>query len=201
METLPLTEYIVAGALGLGLAASSGFRVFVPLLAASVAHHFGWLPAAPGFAWLGSWAAVLALAAATVFEVLGYYLPVVDNVLDTLTTPAAIVAGALLMTSSLPHLDPVVRWGLGIVVGGGTAGLVQGGTALLRAGATATTGGLVNPVLATFENVLAVGGTVLALALPLVAGAGAVALVLWGLGRLRRWRQRRALRRAGAPAA
>lgn len=201
METLPLTEYFVAGALGLGLAASSGFRVFVPLLAASVAHHFGWLPASPGFAWLGTWAAMLTLAAATIFEVLGYYLPVVDNLLDTLTTPAAVVAGALLMTSSLPHLDPVLRWGLGIVVGGGTAGLVQGGTALLRAGSTAATGGLANPVFATLENGLAAGGTALALLLPLVAGAGAVALVLFGLGRLRRWRQRRAARRAGVPVA
>ncbi|WP_162549956.1 DUF4126 domain-containing protein [Hymenobacter nivis] len=106
----------------------------------------------------------------------------VDNVLDTLTTPAAVVAGALLMTSSLPHLDSVLRWGLGIVVGGGTAGLVQGGTALLRAGATASTSGLANPVLATLENVLAVGSTVLAVALPLVAGAGGLALVLFGLG-------------------
>lgn len=199
METISFTEYIAAGALGLGLAASSGFRVFVPLLAAGVAHHFGWLPAAPGFAWLGSWAAILALAAATVFEVLGYYLPVVDNVLDTLTTPAAVMAGALLMTSSLPHLDPALRWGLGIVVGGGTAGLVQGSTTLLRAGATATTGGLANPVLATLENVLAVGGTALALLLPLVAGAGAVALVLFGLGRLWRWRQRRLVRQSGGP--
>lgn len=199
METISFTEYIAAGALGLGLAASSGFRVFVPLLAAGVAHHFGWLPAAPGFAWLGSWAAILALAAATVFEVLGYYLPVVDNVLDTLTTPAAVVAGALLMTSSLPHLDPALRWGLGIVVGGGTAGLVQGSTTLLRAGATATTGGLANPVLATLENVLAVGGTALALLLPLVAGAGAVALVLFGLGRLWHWRQRRLVRQSGGP--
>ena len=196
METLPLTEYFVAGALGLGLAASSGFRVFVPLLAASVAHHFGWLPAAPGFAWLGTWAAMLALGAATVFEVLGYYLPVVDNLLDTLTTPAAVVAGALLMTSSLPHLDPVLRWGLGIVVGGGTAGLVQGGTALLRAGSTAATGGLANPVFSTLENGLAVGGTVLALLLPVVAGVAAVALVVFGLGRARRWRRRAARREA-----
>ncbi len=196
METLPLPQYFVAGALGLGLAASSGFRVFVPLLAASLAHHFGWLPAAPGFAWLGSWPAVLALAAATVFEVLGYYLPLVDHLLDTLTTPAAFVAGTVLMTSSLPHLDPALRWGLGVVVGGGTAGLVQGGTALLRAGSTAATGGLANPLFATLENLLAVGGTVLALLLPLAAGVGAVALVAFGLGRVRRWRQRR----AGLPA-
>jgi Domain of unknown function (DUF4126) len=184
-------QYLVAAALGLGLAACSGFRVFVPLLAASLAHHFGWLPAAPGFAWLGSWAAVLTLAVATVVELLGYYVPVVDNFLDTLTTPASFVAGGLLMTSTLPQLDPVTRWTLGILVGGGTAGLVQSGTALLRVGTTATTGGLGNPVLATLENLLAVLGSIVALLMPVVAAALAIGLVVLILTRLRRWRQRR----------
>ena len=197
MEFIPHTQYLTAAALGLGLAACSGFRVFVPLLAASVAHHFGWLPAAPGFAWLGSWAALLTLGVATVAELVGYYVPVVDNFLDTLTTPASVVAGGLLMTSTLPQLDPVTRWTLGILVGGGTAGLVQSGTALLRVGSTAATGGLGNPVLATLENVVAVLGSALALALPLVAAGLAVGLVVLVLTRLRRWRQRRAVRNAG----
>ena len=190
METIPQMQYLTAAALGLGLAACSGFRVFVPLLAASLAHHFGWLPAAPGFAWLGSGAAVLTLAVATVVELLGYYVPVVDNFLDTLTTPASVVAGGLLMTSALPQLDPVTRWTLGLLVGGGTAGLVQSGTALLRVGSTATTGGLGNPVLATLENVTAVLGSILTLLLPVVAAGLALGLLVLILTRLRRWRQR-----------
>jgi len=170
-------QYLVAGALGLGLAASSGFRVFVPLLAASVAHRMGWLPSSPGFEWLGSGTALLVLATATVAELAGYYVPFVDHLLDMLTTPASFVAGTLLMTSSLTHLDPTLRWTLGILVGGGAAGLVQGSTALLRAGSTATTGGLANPLFATFENVLAIGGTLFTLLLPLVA-AGLVSSVV-----------------------
>ena len=192
MEHVPALQYLTAAALGLGLAACSGFRVFVPLLAASVAHHIGWLPAAPGFAWLGSWPAMVTLGVATVVELVGYYVPVVDNLLDTLTTPASFIAGGLLMTSSLPQLDPAVRWTLGLLVGGGTAGLVQTGTALLRAGSTTVTGGLANPLLATVENVVAVLGSLLALLAPLVAAGLALALVLWLLTRLRRWRQRRA---------
>lgn len=191
METLPLMQYLMAGALGLGLAASSGFRVFVPLLAASVAYHSGYLAPAAGFAWLGSWAALLTLAAATLLEIAGYYLPVVDHLLDTLTTPASFVAGTVLMTSALPHLDPTLRWTLGVLVGGGTAGLVQTGTALLRGVSTATTGGLANPVLATAENALAVGGVALTLLLPLVAAGLALLLLVFILSRLRRWRARR----------
>ena len=191
METLPLMQYLMAGALGLGLAASSGFRVFVPLLAASVAYHSGYLAPAAGFAWLGSWAALLTLAAATLLEIAGYYLPVVDHLLDALTTPASFVAGTVLMTSALPHLDPTLRWTLGVLVGGGTAGLVQTGTALLRGVSTATTGGLANPVLATAENALAVGGVALTLLLPLVAAGLALLLLVFILSRLRRWHARR----------
>ena len=195
MEQLPALQFLAAGALGLGLAASSGFRVFVPLLAASAAYHSGYLTPAAGFAWLGSWAALLTLAVATVLEIAGYYIPVVDPLLDTLTTPASFIAGTILMTSALPHLDPTLRWTLGVLVGGGTAGLVQTGTALLRGASTASTGGLANPVLATAENTLAVGGAVLALLLPLAAAALVVVLVGYVLSRLRRWRaQRRAAR-------
>jgi hypothetical protein len=121
----------------------------------------------------------------------GYYVPVVDHILDTLTTPASFIAGAILMTSALPHLDPTLRWTLGILVGGGTAGLVQMGTALLRGASTATTGGLANPVLATVENTLAVGGVALTLLLPLVAAGLVVVLVIFILSRLRRWQARR----------
>ena len=191
MEHLTTMQYALGAALGLGLAACSGFRVFVPLLAASIAHRVGWLPASPGFAWLGSWQALLMLATATVAELAGYYLPVVDHLLDTLTTPASFVAGTLLMTSSLTHLDPGLRWTLGVLVGGGAAGLVQTGTVLLRAGTTAATGGIGNSAFATLENGLAVGGTLLTLFLPLVAAVMAVLLLVFIVIRGRRWRQRR----------
>ncbi|MCA8831034.1 DUF4126 domain-containing protein [Hymenobacter pini] len=193
---MPHLDFLLAGALGLALAACSGFRVFVPLLAASLAYRTGYLAPAPGFAWLGSWPAVAALGTATVAEILGYYIPVVDHVLDTITGPASVIAGAILMTSALPDLPPMLRWGLGILVGGGAAGIIQTGTTLLRAGSTVTTAGLGNPVLATLENLLAIVGTVLGLLMPLAVAAGAVVLIVWVLSRLRRWRRRRAALRA-----
>ena len=198
MEPGAAMQYVVAGALGLGLAACSGFRVFVPLLAASVAYHTGYLAPSDGFAWLGTWAALITLATATVAEIVGYYVPFFDHLLDMLTTPASFVAGTILMTSALPHLDPTLRWTLGILVGGGTAGLVQTGTTLLRGASTASTGGLGNPVLATVENTAAVGGVALALLLPLVAAGLVLLLVVYILSRLRRWRTRR---RAAQPLA
>ncbi|WP_139920627.1 DUF4126 domain-containing protein [Hymenobacter sp. DG01] len=190
-------DYLLSGALGLALAACSGFRVFVPLLAASLAYRTGYLTPAAGFAWLGSWPAVAVLGTATVAEILGYYVPVVDNILDTITGPAAFIAGTILMTSALPDMPPMLRWGLGVLAGGGAAGIIQTGTSLLRAGSTVTTAGLGNPVLATLENLLALVGTVLGLLLPLLMAVLALAGVVWALVRLRHWRQRRAARRAG----
>ena len=196
MEHAAAMQYVVAGGLGLGLAACSGFRVFVPLLAASLAYHTGYLTPSAGFAWLGTWAALITLATATVAEIAGYYLPLVDHLLDTLTTPASFVAGTILMTSALPHLDPTLRWALGVLVGGGTACLVQTGTALLRGASLATTGGLGNPVVATAENTAAAGGVVLTLLLPLVAAGLVVLLLVYILTRLHRWRARRQAGRA-----
>ena len=197
---MQLPEYLLSGALGLGLAACSGFRVFVPLLAASIAYRTGLLHPSAGFAWLGTWGAMGALATATVAEILGYYFPVVDNALDTITTPASFIAGTVLMTAALPDLDPAVRWGLGVLVGGGTAGLIQTGTALLRAGSTMGTAGLGNPVLATVENTLAIFGTALALLAPALAAGLGLVLVLYIATRLRRWRQHRKGQRAGSAA-
>ncbi|MBF9237268.1 DUF4126 domain-containing protein [Hymenobacter sp. BT683] len=187
-------QFLVAGALGLGLAASSGFRVFVPLLAASLAYHFDYMTPASGFAWLGSWPALITLATATLVEIAGYYIPVVDHFLDTLTTPASFVAGTILMTSALPHLDPTLRWTLGVLVGGGTAGIIQTGTALLRGASAVTTGGLGNPVVATAENALAVGGVAFTLLLPLVAAGVVLLLLVFMLSQLGRWRARRRMR-------
>ncbi|WP_230688216.1 DUF4126 domain-containing protein [Hymenobacter jeongseonensis] len=194
MDQLPMMQFLVAGALGLGLAASSGFRVFVPLLAASLAYHFDYMTPASGFAWLGSWPALITLATATLVEIAGYYIPVVDHFLDTLTTPASFVAGTILMTSALPHLDPTLRWTLGVLVGGGTAGIIQTGTALLRGASAVTTGGLGNPVVATAENALAVGGVAFTLLLPLVAAGVVLLLLVFMLSQLGRWRARRRMR-------
>jgi hypothetical protein len=83
---------------------------------------------------MASTPALIAFATATVFEIGGYYIPFVDNILDTITTPASVAAGTLLTASLLtPEMDPMLKWGLGIIVGGGSAGVVQAGTALTRA--------------------------------------------------------------------
>jgi len=155
-------------ALGIGLAAAAGFRVFLPMLALSIAAYTGHLQLHENFAWLGTASAVATLSVAAVVEVLAYYIPAVDNLLDTITTPMALIAGAVLAAAVITDLPPVVRWSTAIIAGGGTAAITQGITTLVRAKSTAFTAGLANPAVSTFEMIAAAIMSSLALLAPLV---------------------------------
>ena len=170
--------------LGVGLAAATGFRVFLPMLVVSAASYTGHLSLGDGFAWLGTPAALTMLGAAALAEIAAYYIPGVDNLLDALTTPAAFVAGTIVSAAVMTDLPPMVKWTAAIIAGGGVAGLTQGVTATLRANSTVFTGGIGNLVLATLELGGALLVSLLAVAAPLAALA-VVILFLWLAIRLR----------------
>lgn len=180
-------ETLISIAIGLGLAAASGLRVFLPMFALSLALRADWVTPNPGLEWLGSTPAILALGIATLFEVAAYYVPWVDNLLDTLATPAAIAAGVLLTATVLTGVDPMLRWALAIIVGGGVAGTVQGTTTVARSLSTLTTGGLANPVVATVE----LGGALLLALISLLLPFLALGLLLVAAAMTWRWIRRR----------
>lgn len=177
---------IIAVALGIALSACCGFRVFLPLLVTSIAMKAGWVPVAGSEAWMGTWAAILSFGLASVLEIGAYYIPVLDNLLDALATPLAIGAGSLLAASFLPvgDWDPLLRWGLGIVAGGGIAGTIHAGTSAVRLLSTKTTAGTGNAVVATGEHLTAGIGSVLALLLPVLMAVLALLLVIFVISRL-----------------
>ncbi len=180
--------------IGLGLAAACGFRVFVPLLVAGIAFRAGHLQFASGFEWMGSDAALIAFGLATALEVGGYYIPWLDHFLDTVATPAAVVAGTLVAASMITDTEPFLRWTLAAIAGGGLAGLVQTGTVVTRGLSTATTGGLANPVVATAELGGSVAASVLALIVPLAVILAVVGLAGGGgAWWIRRRRQNKAV--------
>ncbi len=154
---------------GVGLSAACGFRVFVPFLIMSMASLAGHLELAPGFEWIGTYYALAAFATATIVEVLGYYVPWVDNILDAIATPAAIVAGTVATAAIVSDLSPFLKWSLALIAGGGTAGIIQIGTVALRGASSATTGGLGNFVVATGELLGSIMTTLIAIILPIVA--------------------------------
>ena len=188
------SDLALSVALGVVLAAATGFRVFLPMLIMSGAAYTGHLSLDNSFAWLATPFALTMLGVAALVEVLAYYIPGVDNLLDAVATPAAFVAGTIVSAAVMTDLPPMAKWMAAVIAGGGTASLTQGVTTILRAKSTVVTGGLGNPVIATGE----LGGSVLlsllALAAPLAAVA-VVILLLWLAFRLIR-RQRRGTQRA-----
>jgi hypothetical protein len=171
-------ETLLAVCAGLGLSAACGFRVFVPMLIMSIAVHAGHLQVSPGFDWIGSTAAVVAFSLATALEIGGYYIPWVDHFLDTVATPAAVIAGTVVTASMIMDVSPFLRWTLAVIAGGGLAGAVQGTTVLARVVSTATTGGLGNPLFATLE----LGGSVFASLAAVIAPFVALFVIIGVVG-------------------
>jgi hypothetical protein len=173
-----LPQMLLGAALGLGLAAAVGFRVFVPFLLVSIAARSGQVHLAGGFEWLGSDVALVMFGIAALLEIAAYFIPFFDHLLDTAAGPAAVAAGTVLMASTLIDMEPWLRWAVAIVAGGGTAGLLHGATSALRLGSTATTGGAGNPMFAMFETGASTAMTVLALLLPMIAFALVLYLIV-----------------------
>ena len=168
-------ETLLGLIVGIGLSAACVFRVFVPLLGMSIAALSGHVTLAEGFAWIGTWPAVIAFSVATVVELATCYIPWVDNMMDAIMAPAAVIAGTILTASMLGDISPFLKWYLAVIAGGGVAATVQSGTVALRAGSSGTTGGMANPLVSTLEMIGSVLVTLLAIVLPILA----LLLVVW----------------------
>lgn len=177
-------DALLSIALGIGLAAATGFRVFVPLLAAGLAARAGWIPLTESFAWLASTPALLMLGTAAILETLAYYIPGIDHALDALAGPVALVAGVVASASVMTNVDPALVWPIAIIAGGGIAGATKGTSAVVRAKTGLATAGLGNPVVSTAETTGAIVLSVLALLLPIVALALIVALLIFTICRI-----------------
>ncbi len=180
-------DTLLSVALGLGLAAAAGLRVFLPLLLLGGAARLGWIPVTAGFDWIASDPGLLLLATATAAEIGAYYVPWLDNLLDGVAAPSAIVAGVLAMAAVAVELPTPVRWTMAVIAGGGTAGVVQTLTTVARLKSSVVTGGLGNPVLSTLEWIGSLVVSLVAIFLPM----GTI-VVLIGLVLLARWLGRRA---------
>ncbi len=188
MQDLSAGELLLPVAVGIGLAAAAGLRVFLPMLVVSFAAREGWIELSAGFEWLATTPALLALATAALAEVMAYYVPGVDHLLDTLASPLAVVAGVLLSAAVMADLPPYVKWTIAIIAGGGIAGLTQSATVLTRTKSALLSGGLANPLVATVELIGGAGLALLALLLPIVTAALVLLLAIWATRRLRRQR-------------
>ena len=189
-------EIILALGLGVTLSAASGFRLFLPLLALSLATLYGDLELASSLSWLGTYPVAIALAIATVVEIIAYCIPVVDNLLDTIEIPVAVTIGTLLTAATLKDVDSLfLWWGLSIFAGGGTAGIIATFTALTRLVFTGVTAGTGNFLVAITEALSSGVLSILALTVLPLGVAIVIGLLIMAIVKLpkfiKSWRRRR----------
>jgi hypothetical protein len=183
--TGPVLEMFLSIAIGIGLSAACGFRIFVPFLVMSVAAQAGYLELAAGWEWIGSLPALVAFGIASVLEIVAYYVPWLDNVLDTIATPAAVVAGIVATAAVISGMSPFLTWTLAAIAGGGAAGIIQTGTVLMRSMSSMTTLGMGNFAVSTSELAGSFFIAVLSFMLPIFTLILVLFLMLWVWRRLR----------------
>ena len=177
-DQIPFLPYIISAFIGIGLAAATGFRVFMPMFAVSLASYLGWIPMNESFEWLAGLPTLITTGIAMVAEILAYYIPFIEYLLDTISVPLATIAGSVMFASQFADIGTFPQWALALIAGGGTAAAISSGFAGTRAASTATTGGLGNSVVATTETAGAGIMSFLALVAPVIAFIAAVALII-----------------------
>jgi hypothetical protein len=165
MDTWQIILSVMAG---VGLSAACGFRIFIPPLIIAIAAKAGHVSLGTEFAWMSSDVALVAFGLAAVLEVGAYYIPWLDNALDTIAAPVAVVAGTLTSAAIFGDMSPWLKWTLAAIAGGGAAGAVQITTTVTRGASTALTGGMGNWVVSTVEGIGAVVTAVLAVVIPIL---------------------------------
>ncbi len=173
------SETMISIFLGIGLAASVGFRVFLPLFALSLASYTGLWELNDSWVWIGSLPALITFGVATLVELFAYFIPYVDNLLDSLALPLATLAGTAVMVATVAELDPVVTWSLAIIAGGGTAAAIKGASATGRLTSTATTAGIGNPLISFIETITAAVLSLVSILAPVIASILVILLLIF----------------------
>ena len=154
---MDVVQILLSLSLGLGLAAACGFRVFIPPLMMGVGSRLDLYKLEGSFVWVDDTWAIAIFAVATLLEIGGYFIPWIDNLLDAVATPAAIIGGIFVTSASLEgELDSSAQWTLSVIAGGSVSGVIQLGTVATRAISTGTTGGLANPIISLLEAVASI---------------------------------------------
>lgn len=158
--------------MGISLAACCGLRAWMPMLIVSILAKADFVHLSPSFAFLARTDALIIFSIATVLELLGDKVIVIDHLLDAIGTVVRPAVGTVLASSMLTGLDPLAAVTLGLIAGGSAAFTVHAGKTVLRAKCSLLAhfhAGAGNAALSTLEDIAAAGGVLLAAYLPVLA--------------------------------
>ena len=154
--------------MGLGLSASCGFRIFAPFLVMGIASQTGYLTLSPSFLWVADTYAIITFGIATLVEIAAYYIPWLDNMLDTIATPTAAIAGTLATASVAPEMSPLMQWTLAAIGGGGISTGIKIAATTIRGASTLTTAGTGNFLVSTAETSGSFSVSILVIIMPII---------------------------------
>jgi Domain of unknown function (DUF4126) len=160
-----------------GLSAAAGLNAWLPLFAGALAHRLDLVELAQPFDDLSGTGALTVLGVLTAADFVGDKIPAVDHVLHTIGTVVAPVSGAALFAGQT-GIETDLPTFAAILLGATTAESIHAGRATIRPISTATTAGLGNPVLSALEDLGALGLTLAAFIVPVLAALAVIALVV-----------------------
>lgn len=176
---MEIAQVLVMILMAVSLSAAAGLRAFLPLFAISLLSLSGHLTLAGGFEWLSTPEAAIVFGLSVILEIAADKVPGLDNALDAVGLVVKPLAAALLSSSLIVGVDPLLAVVLGLIIGGSVAGTIHLGKAKLRAFSTITTAGTGNSVLSFTEDAASIIGTIFSIVLPVLSGALVIAVVWW----------------------
>lgn len=173
----------------LGLSIPAGLNAYIPLLAVSLAQHFGWLQLSEPFNVMGEWWMIAIIAVLLVVEIVADKIPAVDHVNDVIQTFIRPAAGGVVAVAAAGSATDVSPWLL-VVAGVLLAGGVHAVKATARPVVNVTTAGTTTPVVSAAEDVGAAALSASAIFAPALVGV-LVILFAYLFWRLWRWKRER----------
>lgn len=174
-----------------GLATATGLNAYLPLLTVGLlARWTDLVTLNPPYDLLSNPAVLILIAILAVLDFVGDKIPAVDHALHLaglVIHPVAGIIVALVADSSAGAAHPVLAAACGLILAGGT----HGARAVARPVVTATSAGVVNPVVSLIEDIVSLALAVLAVLVPVLAFALVVLVVGWTVRRILRFYRRR----------
>lgn len=175
-----------------GLSSSAGLNAYIPLLVVALLARFtDLITLKPPWDALTNWWVIGVLAALLIVEIVVDKIPAVDSINDVVQSFIRPAAGAVLFAAgsgAIGNMHPA----LALICGLLAAGSVHAVKATARPLVTGTTGGILNPVVSTAEDVVSLIVSILAIVVPILAVVLLVMVIVWLIRRRRRRREQAA---------
>lgn len=153
-------EWLPTAATALGSAWLSGINLYATVMTLGILQRFHWVKLPGEMNLLGEWWVIGLAGALYLVEFVADKIPAVDSAWDAVHTFIRVPAGAILAATAFAEFDPAIKMAA-MLIGGSLALGSHGTKAATRLAANASPEPFSNIALSLFEDVVAIGSTLL----------------------------------------